>query len=67
MVTALRDTAGERPPGGKVGASYVEVKASSQFVASITVDRTSAEDCGIREIFVSVTASRWEFSAPANR
>ena len=54
MVTALRDTAGARPPGGKAGSSYVEVTAASQFVASITVDRTSAEDCGIREIFISV-------------
>jgi hypothetical protein len=54
VVIVLRDTAGARPPGGKVGSSYVETKAASQYVASITVDRTSAEDCGIREIFVSV-------------
>ena len=54
MVTALRDTAGTRPPGGKVGSSYVEVKAASPFVATITVARTSTEDCGIREVFISV-------------
>ena len=54
VVMALRDTAAVRPPGDKAGSSYVEVKTPAQYVASITVDRTSAEDCGIREIFVSV-------------
>jgi hypothetical protein len=58
VVSALRDTAGARPPGGKVGSSDVEVKAAAQYVASITVDRTSAQDCGIREIFISVDGAQ---------
>ena len=64
MVTTLRDTAGLRPPGGRVGSSYIEVKAASRYVASITVDRTSAEDCGIREIFISVDGGQVAILGP---
>jgi hypothetical protein len=46
--------AGEAPPGGAVGARAVIGREASNEVATITVARTSPEDCGIREIFISV-------------
>jgi hypothetical protein len=52
---ALRDTALRKPPpGGLEGSSLRTVANRMNFVACITVSRQSAEDAGVREIYVSV-------------
>ena len=54
MRLELRDRTAPRPPGSIAGASLIDVKLAARGVALITVDRTSPDDIGIREIFVSV-------------
>ena len=53
MVIALRDTS-TPVPGGRAGTAAIDTHALARGVAMITVSRTSADDCGIREVFVSV-------------
>jgi hypothetical protein len=53
VVIALRDTATSLP-GGHAGAATIDTQALARGVAMITVSRTSPDDCGIREVFVSV-------------
>jgi hypothetical protein len=53
VLNALR-AEGQLPPGGAVGARAVIGREAANELATITVSRTSPEDCGIREIFVSV-------------
>ena len=43
-----------RPPGSRVGETLVMAPRRSNYVASITVSRQSAEDVGFREVFLSV-------------
>jgi hypothetical protein len=54
MAVLMELRAGERAPRGRAGADAVKVSAASSYVATITVSRTSPDDVGIREIFVSV-------------
>lgn len=54
VVIALRETAPVLPPGGRTGSALVKAQPVSNFTATITVSRTSPQDVGIREIFVSV-------------
>jgi hypothetical protein len=54
VLTELRDTAGKRPPGGAAGEDLVKARAASNYIATITVSRTSPQDVGIREIFISL-------------
>lgn len=52
---ALRDTGSRTlPPGGLEGSSLHTTTRRLNYVASITVSRQSAEDAGVREIYVSV-------------
>lgn len=46
--------AGQTLPGRATGANAAVGEAAPNEVATITVSRTSADDCGIREIYVSV-------------
>jgi hypothetical protein len=51
----LRDSrTGSPPPGGLEGSALRTVSARMNYVACITVSRTSPEDAGVREIYVSV-------------
>jgi hypothetical protein len=51
----LRDAiALPRPPGSRVGSDLVRSSRRSNYVACITVSRTSAEDVGFREVFLLV-------------
>lgn len=55
MVIALREGISiGRPPGGITGATLSKATPYAEQVATITVSRTSPNDAGIREIFVSV-------------
>ena len=54
MSLAFREHVAARPPGSAAGSNVVDVKMAARYVAMISVDRTSAEDIGIREVFVSV-------------
>jgi hypothetical protein len=54
MSLALRENPGARPPNNASGARVIDLKAAARHVATITVERTSPEDIGIREVFVSV-------------
>lgn len=58
--------AGEQSPGGAVGARAAIGQKASSDVASITVSRTSPEDCGIREVFVSVDGGEIAILAPGD-
>jgi len=52
---ALRDTGNRTlPPGGLEGSSLHTTTRRLNYGASITVSRQSAEDAGVREIYVSV-------------
>jgi hypothetical protein len=54
-IEALRDTGNRTlPPGGLEGSSLHMTTRRLNYVASITVSRQSAEDAGVREIYVSV-------------
>jgi hypothetical protein len=51
----LRDAVAlPRPPGSVTGADLGKTSRRSNYVACITVSRTSAQDVGFREIFLSV-------------
>jgi hypothetical protein len=64
VVIALREITGSRPPGGAAGSSVIEARPASRYVSSITIDRTSPNDVGIREIFVSVDDEQLAILAP---
>ncbi len=52
---ALRDTGNRtQPPSGLEGASLNTTARRMNYVACITVTRQSADDAGVREIYVSV-------------
>jgi hypothetical protein len=54
-IETLRDTGNRTlPPGGLEGSSLHMTTRRLNYVASITVSRQSAEDAGVREIYVSV-------------
>src|SRR5215204_659861 len=54
-IEALRDTGNRTLPlGGLEGSSLDMTTRRLNYVASITVSRQSAEDAGVREIYVSV-------------
>jgi len=53
-VLIARDTSTIGPPGGAAGFASVQGRVRADDVATITVSRTSADDAGIREVFVSV-------------
>jgi hypothetical protein len=51
----LRDAiALPRPPGSRIGSDLVKSSRRSNYVACITVSRTSADDVGFREVFLLV-------------
>lgn len=52
------------PPGGAVGSGIVEARAAQRYVSSITVERTSSDDVGIREIFVAVDGEQIAILGP---
>ena len=55
MFFELRDAiALPRRSGNDVGATFARVARKSNYVACITVNRTSDSDVGFREVFVSV-------------
>jgi hypothetical protein len=53
-VLIARDTSTISPPGGAAGFASVQSRVRADDVATITVSRTSADDAGMREVFVSV-------------
>ena len=54
-IEALRDTGNRTlPPSGLEGSSLHTTAQRLNYVASITVSRQSAEDAGVREIYVSI-------------
>jgi hypothetical protein len=51
----LRDAVAlPRPPGIRVGPNLVRSSRRSNYVSCITVNRTSADDVGFREVFLLV-------------
>lgn len=55
MFLELRDViALPRPPGSRIGADLVRMSRRSNYVACITVSRTSPDDVGFREVFLIV-------------
>jgi hypothetical protein len=64
MVIALRDSAGTRPAGEAVGSSVVESQPAMRDVSSVTVERTSPDDVGIREVFISIDGEPVAILAP---
>jgi hypothetical protein len=56
VLTELR--AETQVPPGFTGASAVTVTPTSSHVATITISRSSPDDVGIREVFVSVDGER---------
>jgi hypothetical protein len=55
QIDALRDTGSRTiPPSGLEGSSLHTTSRRMNYVACITVTRQSAEDAGVREIYVSV-------------
>jgi hypothetical protein len=66
VVIALREHAGTRPRGGAVGSSVVEARLAARYLSSVTVERTSPEDVGIREIFVSIDSEQVAILAPGD-
>ena len=55
MFFELRDAiALPGPPGSRVGANLVRTSRRSNYVATITVNRTSPIDVGFREVFLLV-------------
>ena len=54
-IEALRDTGNRTlPPSGLEGSSLHTTARRLNYVATITVSRQSAEDAGVREIYVSI-------------
>lgn len=59
MFFELRDAVAlPRPPGSGIGADLARVSRRSNYVACITVSRTSRDDVGFREVFVSVDGTQ---------
>ena len=55
MYFELRDAVAlPRPPGSRVGADRVKASRRSNYVSFVTVNRTSHEDVGFREVFLLV-------------
>ena len=55
MYFELRDAVAlPRPPGSRVGADLVKASRRSNYVSFVTVNRTSHEDVGFREVFLLV-------------
>ena len=54
MAVAFRTVTSTGPAGSLTAGDRAVAPKSKNYVATVTVSRQSAEDCGIREIFVSV-------------
>jgi hypothetical protein len=66
MVIGFREAGSARPPGGAVGSSIADARAEQRYVSSITVERRSADDVGIREIFISVDGEQIAILGPGD-
>lgn len=59
MLFELRDAIVlPRPAGSRSGATLATVSRRSNYVACITVSRTSPDDVGFREVFISVNGEQ---------